>query len=380
MASKNILVITELFLPTKGGSAVWFGEVYHRLGEEKIHIITADVEGANEYDKTNPNTIHRVNLKRVPWLKPESLLMYFRLLTQAVKVCSTYKVDAIHAGRVLPEGLVAWLVGKLFSKPVIIYAHGEEITTWRQPGKFKVMRFTYKHADKLIANSEFTKNELLKLNVDSHKIVLISPGVDIARFKSGLPFKDLHQQIKLQRGQQLILSVGRLSRRKGFDQIIKALPILINEGINIQYAIIGIGEDKEYLLEIAKENGIADRVHLLGHVDMDDLPRWFNACNIFAMPNREIKGDTEGFGMVFMEAAACGKPVISGIAGGTGAAVLHEVTGLRVDGSSQEDVLIGLRQLLVDSNYQKELGEKAMDRARSLFSWDTIADLTNKNI
>lgn len=380
MISKNILVITELFLPTKGGSAVWFSEVYRRLGGKNIHIVTADVEGAADYDKTHPNTIHRVNLKRVPWLKPESLVMYIKLLFQAVKVCSTHKIDAIHAGRVLPEGLIAWLVGRIFFKQVVIYAHGEEITTWRQPGKFKAMCFVYRHADKIIANSEFTKNELLKLDVDNNRIKLISPGVDIERFKPGLSFEDLHQQINLKKGQQLILSVGRLSRRKGFDQVIKALPSLIKGGIDIQYAIIGIGEDKEYLLDLAKKNNISERVHLLGHVELNDLPRWYNACHIFAMPNREIKGDTEGFGMVFLEAAACGKPVISGTAGGTGSAVIHAETGLLVSGDSLGDVINVLNDLLGNRSLQQQLAISAKERVKKYYSWEYVAELTAKAV
>lgn len=378
MDKKNILVITELFLPTKGGSAIWFYEVYRRLGGKNIHIITADVSGAKGFDITQVNSIHRVNLKRLNWLRPESLVMYLKLLLQAIKVCIKYNIDTIHAGRVLPEGLVALVVGRLFTKHVVIYAHGEEITTWRQPGKFKVMCFTYRHAGKVIANSEFTKNELLKLKVERNKITLISPGVDIERFKPGLPFANLHQQINFKKDQQLLLSVGRLSRRKGFDQVIKSLPILIKAGIDVQYAIIGIGEDKEYLLELVKQNNLVNNVHFLGHVAMDDLPRWYNACDVFVMPNREINGDTEGFGMVFLEAAACGKPAISGVAGGTGSAIIHGETGLRVEGSSLASVTEGLKSLLSDLNYQNTLGKNALQRARDKFSWDRVSQLTER--
>lgn len=304
--------------------------------------------------------------------------MYLKLLLQAIKVCIKYNIDTIHAGRVLPEGLVALVVGRLFTKHVVIYAHGEEITTWRQPGKFKVMCFTYRHAGKVIANSEFTKNELLKLKVERNKITLISPGVDIERFKPGLPFANLHQQINFKKDQQLLLSVGRLSRRKGFDQVIKSLPILIKAGIDVQYAIIGIGEDKEYLLELVKQNNLVNNVHFLGHVAMDDLPRWYNACDVFVMPNREINGDTEGFGMVFLEAAACGKPAISGVAGGTGSAIIHGETGLRVEGSSLASVTEGLKSLLSDLNYQNTLGKNALQRARDKFSWDRVSQLTER--
>ena len=104
------------------------------------------------------------------------------------------------------------------------------------------------------------------------------------------------------------------------------------------------------------------RVHLLGHVEADDLPRWYNAADVATMPNREINGDTEGFGMVFIEAAACGKPTVAGLAGGTGAAVIDGVTGLRVDGASTQAVADALYRLLSDPLLAKELGKQ---RART---------------
>ena len=112
------------------------------------------------------------------------------------------------------------------------------------------------------------------------------------------------ESIGLGPGEKLILSVGRLSRRKGFDMVIRSLPELLRRGINVRYAIIGIGEDRGYLESLAHESGVPGQVHLLGHVSPEDLPRWYNACDVFAMPNREINGDTEGFGMVFLEAEA----------------------------------------------------------------------------
>jgi phosphatidyl-myo-inositol dimannoside synthase len=101
----------------------------------------------------------------------------------------------------------------------------------------------------------------------------------------------------------------------------------------LRYVIAGIGEDADYLDGLIGEHGVQGIVHLLGAREREDLPRWMNACDVFAMPNREINGDNEGFGMVFIEAAACGKPALAGEAGGTGAAVLHGQTGHRVDGS-----------------------------------------------
>ncbi len=377
-SNHNILVLTELFLPTKGGTAVWFDEVYRRLGGRNIHVITAAVEGDKEHDRTHANTIHRVPMARKPWLKPESLPMYFNLLRRGMAVLWRNPIDQIHCGRVLPEGLVGWLLARLFRKKLLIYAHGEEITTWIQPGKRKAMRFAYLHADRLIANSEFTRQELLKLGVDENRISLVSPGVDVHRFRKGLPCNDLKAQIGLAEGEHLLLSVGRLSRRKGFDMVIRALPLLMEKGLRPRYAIIGIGEDHDYLYDLAREQGVTDRVHLLGHVSMEDLPRWYNACDLFLMPNREIDGDNEGFGMVFMEAAACGKTSIAGDAGGTGAAVLQEETGLRVDGTRPEAVATAIARLLEDPEFRNELADAAHRRAVEKFSWEAVAQSTRR--
>lgn len=370
------LVLTELFLPTKGGTAVWFAEVYRRLSGKETHIVTADVPGAAEVDASHPNSVHRINMRRVAWLRPESLGMYLNLFAKSLWLALTHRFDAIHAGRALPEGLSAWAVARLTFHPVVIYAHGEELTTWGRGGKYKAMRFALRHADRVIANSEFTRNELIKMDVNPTRIALIYPGVDVARFRPGLACADLRQSVNVTSDGKLILSVGRLSRRKGFDRIIQALPALIHTGLNVQYAVIGIGGDQEYLLNLARAHGVAERVHLLGHVSANDLPRWYNACDIFAMPNREINGDTEGFGMVFLEAAACGKPSLAGIAGGTGAAVLDEETGLRLDGTDGQKIHAALVRLLGDTILAAQLGKNGLTRAVKEFSWDSVAAKT----
>ena len=372
------LVITELFLPTKGGTAVWFDEVYRRLGGKDIHIVTADVPDAAVHDAAHPNVVHRVRLRRYRWLRPESLGMYAKFLTVSLALGLRYRFDAVHAGRVLPEGLVAWLVARLTGRPLVIYSHGEELTTWRQATKMRAMVWTYRHADLVIANSEFTRDELVKIGVAPAKISLLYPGVDVERFRPGLPCNDLKAGIGLVAGEKLIVSVGRLSRRKGFDQIIRSLPLLLQRGLAVRYAVIGIGEDRDYLQALAGELGVSDRVHFLGHVAADDLPRWYNAADVVAMPNREIDGDTEGFGMVFLEAAACAKPTVAGLAGGTGAAVIDGVTGLRVDGASTEAVADALVRLLGDAALARELGEQGYTRALRDFSWQRVAEKTRQ--
>jgi phosphatidylinositol alpha-1,6-mannosyltransferase len=372
----RLLVLTELFLPTKGGTAVWAAEVYKRLGGKDIHIVTADVPGAAETDASHPNTIHRIDLRRIPWLRPESLAMYARFFFKSLTLALSHRFDAVHAFRALPEGLVAWAVARLTFRPVVIYAHGEELTTWGRGRRRRPMRYALRHADRVIANSEFTRDELIKLDVESERITLIYPGVDVARFRPGLPCDDLKAGIGLRSGERIILSVGRLSRRKGFDMVVRSLPELKRQGIDARYALIGIGEDRDYLTDLAQELGVTDRVHLLGHVSADDLPRWYNACDVFAMPNREVNADTEGFGMVFIEAGACGKPAIAGLAGGTGAAVIDGVTGRRVDGEHMPTVTDALRQVLADPGRMTSLGSAALERARGEFDWNRVAEKT----
>lgn len=376
----HLLVLTELFLPTKGGTAVWAAEVYKRLGGKEIHIVTADVPGANEVDAVHPNTIHRLNLKRVPWLRPESLAMYARFFFKSLWLAITHRFDAIHAFRALPEGLVAWSVARLTGRPVVIYAHGEELTTWGGGGKYKAMRFALRHADRVIANSEHTRDTLLEMGVDAARISIIYPGVDVSVFRPGLDVGGLRESLGIGPDDKLVFSVGRLSRRKGFDQMIRAVAQLRDEGLPVRYVIAGIGEDADYLDGLIREHNLLGVAHRIGAVSEADLPRWINTCDVFAMPNRDINGDNEGFGMVFIEAAACGKPSLAGEAGGTGSAVLHDETGLRIDGVEARHVVNGLRQLLAKPEWMHALGQTGLNRVNSRFAWEQVAKATQQTI
>jgi phosphatidylinositol alpha-1,6-mannosyltransferase len=364
-----LLMITELFLPTKGGTAVMFEDDCRRLGGAGIHVVTAAVPGDAEFDLSHPNTIHRLNLRRYGWLRPESLALYVRLFATSLKLALKNRFAAVLAGRALPEGLVAWATGRLRGSKVVIYAHGEELTGWGRGRKFQTMCFALRHADAVLANSDFTRNTLVSLiGVQPERITMAYPVVDAERFRPGLRGDDLRASIGLGSGQKLILSVGRLQRRKGFDHVVRALPGLVARGIDVHHAIVGIGEDWEYLERTASELGVRERLHLLGHVEPDDLPRWYNACDLFAMPNRDIEGDTEGFGIVYLEANACAKPAVAGITGGTGSAVEDGLNGLRVDGDSVPAVEAGLARLLQDPMLAQRLGQAGRKRVMAGFT------------
>src|SRR3569832_2474777 len=122
----RLFVFSVFFLLFLVGFVVCVVEVYRRLGGKEIHIVTADVAGAAAVDATHPNTIHRLSLRRVAWLRPESLAMYARFFLRSLRLAFTHRFEAVHAFRALPEGLVAWGVARLTFRPVAIYAHGEE--------------------------------------------------------------------------------------------------------------------------------------------------------------------------------------------------------------------------------------------------------------
>ncbi len=372
----RILVLTELFLPTKGGTAVWAAEVYKRLGGKGIHIVTADVPGGREFDASHPNRVHRLDLRRVPWLRPESLGMYVKFFAKSLALALTHRFSAIHAFRALPEGLVAWLVARLTFRPVVIYAHGEELTTWGQGGKYKAMRFALRHADRVIANSSYTRDTLISMGVAPARIHLIHPGVDLERFQPGLDTTGLREGLGIGPQEKIVFAVGRLSRRKGFDRLLEAVARLGKEGMGVHCVLGGIGEDADYLDGIIAALDAEAWLHRIGPVAEADLPRWMNACDLFAMPNREIDGDTEGFGMVFIEAGACGKPVVGGRAGGVPSAIEEGVTGLLVNGDDLEDVYRGIRHLLEQPVLARDMGTTGLARARTRFSWERVAAIT----
>ena len=238
------------------------------------------------------------------------------------------------------------------------------------------MRFALSHADRVIANSEHTRDTLLEMGIDTARITIIYPGVDVSVFRPGLDTSGLRQSLNIRPDEKLVFSVGRLSRRKGFDQMIRAISRLRAENLSVRYVIAGIGEDADYLDGLIHEYKLHGVAHRIGQVGEADLPRWMNACDVFAMPNREINGDNEGFGMVFIEAAACAKPVVAGTAGGTSAAVLDGVTGLRIDGNEVAIVASALHRLFSDKALSQAMGEAGLARVQNEFSWDRVAKKT----
>jgi phosphatidylinositol alpha-1,6-mannosyltransferase len=200
----------------------------------------------------------------------------------------------------------------------------------------------------------------------------VYPGVDARRFSPEADDGSLRLALA-PRGELLLLSVGRLQRRKGHDLVLRALPELKKIVPKVRYVIVGDGNDRDTLQLLASELGIAGDVSFAGNVPDADLPAYFAACDVFVLPTRMESSDFEGFGIVFLEAAAAGKPSIGGRNGGVPEAIVDGETGILVADGAVDELLESLRALCTSADLRHRMGAMARERAVRDFSWDRAA-------
>jgi phosphatidylinositol alpha-1,6-mannosyltransferase len=254
----------------------------------------------------------------------------------------------------------------------VSWVHGEDLSaalTSREHGW--LARHVCLHAAAVLANSRFTAQLVESLGVPSSRIRVIYPGVDPTRFT---PDARPHAAAALKPGGgPVLLSVGRLQRRKGHDTVIEAIAALRQELPDLHYLIAGDGQERARLEELAGARGVADRVTFLGEVDDAQLPGLYAACDIFVMPNRSDAHDVEGFGIVFLEAAATARPSIGGRSGGAPEAVLDGQTGLLVNGTDAFDLAQAVRVLAASSSLRASMGSAGRTRVLESFTWERAA-------
>jgi phosphatidylinositol alpha-1,6-mannosyltransferase len=171
----------------------------------------------------------------------------------------------------------------------------------------------------------------------------------------------------------MLLSVGRLITRKGFDAVLESVAALSHRFPDLRYVLLGDGPERPHLQARATALGIADRVLMLGRAD--DAMKWaaYERCDLFVMPNRPLDGtDWEGFGIVFVEAACAGRAVVAGNSGGVADAVAHGQTGLLVDAEDQTALTAAIKTLLEDDGLRRRMGDAARHRARVAFSPESL--------
>lgn len=384
----SCLLVASIFTPINGGSAVVY-ETLCRFAPSGSMIVLApwrhyedgkEVPGWREHDARVSFPIYRTELLRpliatgpvtrlrsIWRLMTIDLPLRLRVFLEVRRIVRQHGVKVVCIGELNSGSWIGLFCQRFLSCRMVSYIHGEEITTETEYRFFGRQRRRYlQRADAIVAVSRFTKKALIRLmGVDPDKVELIHNGVDIERFRPGLKRTDLVERHALQ-DKRVILTVGRLVPRKGFDAIIRALPRILADVPNAHYLIIGGGDFRPMLEHLVHELSLQSHVSFAGQVAGDDLADYYRICDVFAMPNREMPdGDTEGFGLVFLEANACGKPVVGGIAGGAVEAVRDGENGLLVDGWSVTNVAEAITRLLVDAELHRHISERGLEIARA---------------
>jgi phosphatidylinositol alpha-1,6-mannosyltransferase len=354
-SARGVLLLSELFPPAIGGSAVLFGEIYSRLGDIPVTVLSEGV-GMPEYGIRDPRALWR----------------YLRL---ALKLrVSARRVAMIHCGRALPEGLAAWLCRRSGGPRYACWAHGEDIATALTSRELTLlMRMVYAGAEVTFANSVSTRRMLQELGIAADRLELVYPGVDTQRFRPGIDATEIRRRI-VPRGETMLLSVGRLQTRKGHDLMIQAVRHLTHQQHrSLRYVVVGDGQERSRLEALVDQCGVREDVTFTGEVPGELLPQYFAACDIFVLPNRVEQSDVEGFGIVFLEAAASGKPAVGGNSGGVPEAVADGVTGLLVSGTDVEELAATIARLMDSAPLRRSLGEAGRARVVREFGWECAA-------
>ena len=369
---KKTLLLTENFPPKEGGSGRWFWELYSRLPNDKVLIVANDTPEGREFDKTHKLDVVRIELESTEWglASTKGLGFYWETIRKVLKLIKEHDIKEVHCGRVIPEGVIARALKLLAGARYNCFVHGEDVETAATSREHSLLvKNVCKNASMLICNSENTANIVRKLGFDSgSKCEVLHPGVDTSRFEVAAPDTSFRQQMGWS-GKRVLLTVGRLQRRKGQDFLIKSMPALLKEFPDLFYAVVGRGECYDELISLVDQHKLHDNVCVYPDMDDEALIKCYQQCDIFILPNRTIDNDIEGFGMVLVEAQVCGKPVIAGDSGGTRETMNIGKTGHIIDCSSTENLLNGLSPIL--RNREIVDGEVDIaDYAKNRFNWD----------
>jgi phosphatidylinositol alpha-1,6-mannosyltransferase len=387
MAAKNgtILLLASNFPPVLGGSAVVYESLArHAAGRIVVLAPTinyadgSELAGWTEFDEAAPYRIERYPLLRTRLQKGETsprgmaralmllgdLALRAFLSVRLLRLIASERVTTVCIGELLAGGWMVALLRWVPSVRTIVYVHGEELTTvsaW-DPHRRRARR-ALELADRVIVVSRFTEavtRQLLGPVEGKAKLALIPNGVDRQRFRP-LPRRAELVECYGLRDRFVYVSVCRLVEKKGVDNVIRAMAELLPAVPDAMLLVVGAGPFEPALRRLAQLSGVAERVVFTGAVSDAALVDHYCLGDVFVMPNRRLPdGDTEGFGLVFLEANACGLPVIAGCDGGSTDAVHHGENGLVVDGTSVADIAAAMRLLREDAALRESLRRGGM--------------------
>jgi phosphatidyl-myo-inositol dimannoside synthase len=356
------LLVTNDFPPKHGGIQSYLWELWQRLPPGDVTVLTTPFPGAPAWDAAQPYRIERTH---------EKVLLPTRALARRIDALA----DAVGARLVLldPALPLGWLGPSLRHRYGLVL-HGAEVTVpGRLPAAHSALARVVRGAELVVAAGGYPLAEGERAAGRSPPAVVVPPGVDVDRFRPLDP--DEREAARRRHGLppdgRVVLGLSRLVPRKGFDTVLRAVAELAPGRSDVLVAIAGDGRDRSRLERIAASDGAPSR--FLGRVPDDDLPGLYGCADVFAMCCRDRWAglEQEGFGIVFLEAAAAGIPAVAGRSGGSHEAVADGETGFVVD--DLVSATAALRRLLDDPGLRAAMGEKARARAVSSFTYDALA-------
>ncbi len=368
------LLVTQVFPPAVGGSGVLLENVYSRLQETAVTVlIDADTCGAASHERLAIVPTH-IDSRRWGLLRPGNWPGHVSLARQVYRR-SRYRRAIVHCGRSQPEAVPALLASTMpGGAPYVFWAHGEDISAGLSSREFALtMRLVYGRASAAIANSRNTASLLEQTGWYRGSVDVVYPGVDSKRFHPNADDGSLRARLVKSHDDLILLSVARLQPHKGHDLVIRSLPALRREFAGLRYVIVGDGPEMDNLKRLSTEMAVEDCVHFAGEVPDVELPAYFAAADVFVLPTRVNQADFEGFGIVFLEAAASGKPCVAGRNGGVPEAVVDGETGRLIETNDLEGLIAVLRALCGSEGERRRLGELGRARAVREFTWEVAA-------
>lgn len=365
-------MVTSQFPPDIGGIQSYSFELARALNPlcEAFAVVAPTAPGAAASDAALPFQVHR----RRTWGDEFT----FSGIAPISRIARRGRFDVAfcahwcpaHAALRSPSG---------WPKHVVCGAHGNEILI-RPAAAFapaqavydRVRGHVFRNAHAFAAVSRFTAGLLEAAGAPLERIEAIPNGVDPHLFRPG-DASALRARLA-PNGERLVLTVGRLVARKGVDRVIEALPVLAETVADVRYVVVGEGPERDRLEGLAGALGVAGRVVFAGNVRGGDLVAHYNACDLFVMPASSVPPDVEGFGLVFLEAGACGKPVIGSTSGGIPDAIVEGRTGLMVDVGDREGLAGAMARLLCDADLARRMGKAGRRRALGECSWTAVAE------
>jgi phosphatidylinositol alpha-1,6-mannosyltransferase len=366
---KKILLVTNDFGPRTGGIETFVIGLLERISDHEVTVFTSQQGDTSEYDQ---QWFEKFGV-RVIRDRSKILLPSWRVSRAVKEVVASHNIEIVVFGAAAPLALMSSALRKSGVKKIIALTHGHEVW-WAKifPFNFAIKRIG-KSVDHLTYLGEFTRQAISKALTDksAKEMVKIAPGIDTAHF---IPQPDAMQKRKdlgLQ-DKKIIISVGRLVHRKGQDKLIEAMPNVLRKIPNAHLLIVGVGPYKNHLEKLVNKLSLKEDVTFAGRIMYDRLPSYLSAADLFAMPSRSrfFGLEVEGLGIVYLEASACGIPVVAGNSGGAPDAVLEGVTGLCVDGTNVAEIASALIEICSDAERASHMGAAGRNWIVDQWRWD----------